>query len=67
MLILRDKVMCRASRNILIREYSYDTLRAKTVLTLNQIKIYEREILKIWRMVSLKNDPGEDDGCRLNP
>ena len=41
--ILREKGMCRASRNLLISAAEYDTMRYRTVLPLHQIKKVERE------------------------
>ena len=42
MVILREKRSCRASRNLLISTASYDTVRDRTVLTLNQINTVKR-------------------------
>ena len=66
MVILREKGWCRSSRKLLIGASTYDTTRDQNILPLHQIKTVDGE-MKRWRMVSLNNKPGEDDGCRLNP
>ena len=66
MVIMREKVRCIFSRNLLIRASVYDTVMARTVLPLHQIKTVERE-MKIMGMVRLTNTPGKDDVCRLKP
>ena len=64
--IPREKGSCRASKNLLIREDLYETVRTLTVIPLHQIKTAEIE-MNIRRMVRLTNTPGEDDGHRMNP
>ena len=64
--ILRWKRSCRSSRNILIRESAYENVRDRTVLPLHQIETVKMDI-KRRMMVHLNKNPGEDDGCRMNP
>ena len=66
MVILREKVRCRSSGKLLIRESAYDTERDRNVLSLHQIKTAKRE-MKIMRMVCLTNTTGDDDICSMNP
>ena len=66
MVILRDKVWCIASSNLLIRADVYDTMRYWTVLPLHQIKTVESE-MKIRRIVCINNTLVEDDWCKLKP
>ena len=66
MVILRDKGRCRASRKLLIRADTYDTMRARTVLPLHQIKTFGRQT-KRQRTVRINNTTVENNGCRMKP
>ena len=64
--ILKDKGRGISPGNLIIREAEYDTVRTRTVLPLNQIKTFERD-MKRRRIVRITKTPGEHDGFRLNP
>ena len=66
MVIPREKVRDRLSRNLLIREAAYDTMMNHTVLPLCQIKTIERDT-KRRRVLCTTKTSGEYDGFRLNP
>ena len=59
--IFKDKGRCISPSNLLIRSAEYDTVRARNVLPLHQINTVKRE-MKIWRMLLLTNNTGEDYG-----
>ena len=65
MIILREKGRCISSRNLLIREAAYVTVRNLTVLPLHKIKTVERE-MKRQSMLCINNTPVEDNVFRLN-
>ena len=54
------------SRNLLIREAAYDTLRTRTVLALKEINTIERYI-KCCSSVCITKLPCDYDGCSHNP
>ena len=66
MVILREKVRCIASSNLLIRAAAYDTVRTQTVLPLHQIKVFGKE-MKRHSTLRINNTLVENYECRLNP
>ena len=66
MVILRENGKGRFTRNLLIRAAVYSTMRTCTVLTLHQIKTFDRD-MNIRRMICITNTQGEYDRFRINP
>ena len=60
MVILREKGRYIFSGNLLLRAAAYDTMRARTVIIIHQIKTAERE-MKRRRIVHLTNTTVEDN------
>ena len=58
MVVLRDKGHVGASRNLLLREASYDIVSHSTVLPLQQIKENEMEI-RTQRIIRIPKKDGE--------
>ena len=54
------------SWNLLLRAYTYDTLRICTFLHIQEIITPERYI-KRWRMLCITKTPGENYGFEQNP
>ena len=66
MVVLREKVNIRASRNLLLGEEAVDTIRHRTVLPLKKPRETEMEI-RTRRMVIMPKKDGEGEPSRMKP
>ena len=60
MVLLREKGRCIASRNLLVRESAYDTIRTQNVLPIYPIKTTKWE-MNTWMMININTTPVEED------
>ena len=65
MVVLREKVMGKLSRNLLIRAATCGTVRTQNFLPLTQIKTIDTEMMRR-KAVCITNNTDEDYGFGLN-